>query len=317
MSFNLFFPKILLTILAISLVQPSFGQRELHNQKSEKHQLVTGTDIYMIPPPNFINPGIPGFVSPAANAMIGVSKIPDSNFSNSENDLKSIIEGLKLVGPVEELDFDGISGKFFTSEEVRDGDPFTNQTLFFGNEDFVYIVLAVCPSDHPGVIDSMKEAIFSIVYEPNASEGNQSSFSVMVENTKLNRAGERAGMKFYTVDGNMPSQSDDKTAFIIGSSLYPVEMENSREYAVERIKQLPYVGTDVRPDQLREVQIAGLTGFEYDFIGSKGINKPEELVFVVMLFQDDQYYLLIGNTLEDFESNLELFQKVASTFRID
>lgn len=195
---------VLIGLITILFCSTCFCQVKILNTKTEAHELIPGTEVYMVPPPNFLSLGIPGFVFPAANAMIAVTKIPESNFSNSENELKGIIEGQKLLGPVENLNFNGIEGKFFTSEEIRDGDPFTNHTLFFGNEDFVYLVLGVCPSDHPGIIESMKESILSLVYEPNGKDSNRVSFSIQVDQTKLKEVGERSGMKFYTGDSKLP-----------------------------------------------------------------------------------------------------------------
>lgn len=308
--------RALVALLAIFLSFPSYSQIELKNQKSENHQLIPGTEVFMVPPPSFLAMGMPGFLFPTAHAAIFVSKIPEGKFSSLESELEGIIGQNRLIGQVQEVQINEIQGKFFTTEEIRNGDPFTNQTMFFGNEDFVYMVMGVCPSDHPGIIESMKESIFSIVYDPEAVEQTQKPFSIQIETTKLKEAGERSGMLFFSVDGKLPTESPDKTSFIIGSSIYPVEVENTREYAVNRIKQLPYSGIQVEEDQLREVQIAGLSGFEFDFIGSKGSNKPEELVFVVMLFDDEKYYMLIGNANSDFQSNLDLFKKVSSTFRL-
>ncbi len=163
--------KLVLTgVFVLFLFSPCFSQKEIVNTKTEAHQLIAGTEVYMVPPPNFLSLGVPGFVFPAAEAMIAVTKIPGENFSDSENQLKEIVEGQKLLGPVEDLTINGISGKFFSSEEIRDGNPYTNHTLFFGNEDFVYLVMGVCPSDHPGIIESMKESILTLIYEPNAKD---------------------------------------------------------------------------------------------------------------------------------------------------
>lgn len=122
-------------------------------------------------------------------------------------------------------------------------------------------------------------------------------------------------MLFYSLDGKLPIESPDKTSLNIDSSIYLVEVENTREYLVNRINFLPYPRLQVEENQLREVQIAGLSGFEFDFIGSRGSDKPEELAFVVMLFNYQKYYMLIGTAITDFQSNLQLFKKVSSTFR--
>lgn len=308
--------RYFVALFSIFLSFPSYSQIEINNQKSENHQLVPGTEVFMVPPPNFLALGFPGFVFPAADASMLVSKIPEANFLEIESELAGIIGDQKLISEVEDVRINGFQGKIFTTEEIKEGDPITYHTLFFGDNDFVYLVMGMCPSDHPGIIESIKESIFSIVYDPNAIESSIIPFSVQVEGTKMKEAGERSGMIFYTVDGKLPTESTDKTALILGSSIYPVDVEDAREYTVNRIKQLPYTATNVEKSQLREVQINGLSGFEFDFLGTKGSGQAEELVYVVMLFKDDKYYLIIGNASQDFEENLKLFKKVSSTFRL-
>lgn len=308
--------RAFIVLVGVFLSFNSFSQIVLKSQRSDNHRLIPGTEVFLVPPPNFIEIGIPGFVFPAADASMLVSKIPEAKFSEIESELEGLIGENRLVSEVENVLINGFKGKFFTTEEIKEGDPITYHTLFFGNDDFVYLVLGMCPSDHPGIIESIKESIFSLIYDPNALEAFVRTFAIQVENTKLKEAGERSGMFFYTVDGNLPTESADKTAFILGSSIFPVEVEDKRVYTVNRIKQLPYAGTKVENDQLREVQINGLSGFEFHFLGTKPAGQVEELVYVVMLFQEDKYFLLIGNASQDFEGNLELFKKVAATFKI-
>lgn len=152
-------------IFVFFLITPGFSQIELTNVKSEAHQYISDSEIFIIPPDNFFNLGKQGFVFPAAGAMIMVSKIPNSNYQSILEDLDGILKDQKLIGLVEDVLINGIAGKFFTSEEVRDGDPFTNHSLFLGNDESVYLIMGICPSDHPGIIESIKRSIFSVVYE--------------------------------------------------------------------------------------------------------------------------------------------------------
>lgn len=309
--------KVFTVLIGFFLITGCFSQVEIKNVKSESHQLVPGTDVYLIPPANFLYLGMPGFVFPAADAGIFVTRIPESNINNLESEMDGMLEGNNLLSPPEDVIINSFQGKFFTTEEIREGDPITSHTMFFGNDSFVYLVMGVCPSDEPGIINSIKESMLTAVYDSNLKELNKKPFSIYVGNTKLEEAEERAGMMFYTVDGEIPTQSQDKTALIIGTSLYPVEVENTKSYTVTRIRQLPYEDTQVVEDQLREVQINGLSGLEFDFRGSKGLDRPEELVYVLMLYEGPKYYLLIGNAIDNFQTNLELFREVVSTFQIN
>ncbi|TXE11250.1 hypothetical protein [Algoriphagus aquimarinus] len=308
--------RVLLTLITFFLFTPCFSQMEITNVRSGAHQLVVGTELYMIPPPNFFSPGIPGFLEPASHAAVMATKVLNSNYEEFLSGFDELIGKEKVVKHVEDVLINGNKGKFFIFEEIRDGDPITNHTLFFGSDEFLYMVIGVCPSDHPGINESIKESILSVIYDSNPTELREKSFSVRTENTKLIQGGEKAGIIFYTVDGKVPTEAEDKTAFIIGSSLYNLEIVNRRTYSVNRIKQLPYKNIQVSEDLLREVKINGLDGFEFDFRGAKELDRPEEMVYSVMLFDGPKYYLLLGNAFNDFDENLKLFKSISLTFEL-
>lgn len=61
--------------------------------------------------------------------------------------------------------------------------------------------------------------------------------------------------------------------------------------------------------------LQGMSGYE---IVGEGITKSsgrKELVYQVMLFTDNGYYIILGTTGSDFDQNLELFKKVARTLK--
>jgi len=39
------------------------------------------------------------------------------------------------------------------------------------------------------------------------------------------------------------------------------------------------------------------------------------MIFQVMLFTDNGYYIMIGTTQNDFQNNLDLFKKVSKTLK--
>jgi hypothetical protein len=67
--------------------------------------------------------------------------------------------------------------------------------------------------------------------------------------------------------------------------------------------------------QINEITIDNLTGYEIVADGKTKDNVPE-LVYQVMLFDDKGgYYIIVGHTKENFEKYLEMFKKIALTFK--
>jgi len=71
----------------------------------------------------------------------------------------------------------------------------------------------------------------------------------------------------------------------------------------------------VDENKINEIEIDGISGYEIVGEGLDKTNGTRELVYQVMLFTDDGYYIMVGTTKNDFEQNLELFKKVAKTLK--
>jgi len=74
--------------------------------------------------------------------MIMVSKIPNSKLPIHLEDLDGILKDQKLIGLVEDVLINGIAGKFFHFRKKFVMEiPFTNHSLFLGNDESVYLIM--------------------------------------------------------------------------------------------------------------------------------------------------------------------------------
>ena len=77
---------------------------------------------------------------------------------------------------------------------------------------------------------------------------------------------------------------------------------------------MPYTELKLDENKINEIEVDGISG--YEIVGEAlDKNGAKELVYEVMLFTDNGYYLLVGTTNDDFEANLDLFKKVSRTFK--
>jgi hypothetical protein len=77
---------------------------------------------------------------------------------------------------------------------------------------------------------------------------------------------------------------------------------------------MPYADLELDENKINEIEIDGISGYE---IVGEGLDKngAKELVYEVMLFTDNGYYIIVGTAKNDFEQNLQLFKKVARTLK--
>jgi hypothetical protein len=161
------------------------------------------------------------------------------------------------------------------------------------------------------------ESMFSVIYESDLIIDPLSSvsFAVNTENTKLKFGKNITGMLLYTTDGKVPTESTDKTSFIVGLSLANVQTIDKKLTSINRLKRMPYTNLKIDENKINEIEIDGISGYEIIAEGLNKQNGAKELVYQVMLYTDNGYYVIVGTTGNDFEANLDLFKKVAKTLK--
>jgi len=311
--------RYILTLLALLTFSWAHGQRELNNIKTDKHQHVEGSNLFLIPPPGFAEAtNFQGFLQESSGASIMVIEIPGP-FSESTKGFTE--EGLKSQGVVlnkrEEVKVNGYQGLFITAEQLAYGVNYSKYILVFGDEQNSFMVNGAYPKKVQELKSDMLEAIYSVVYESDMVVDPLSSvpFSLVTDNTKLKFATNMGGSLLYTVDGKVPTASEDKTSFIAGLSISNVQSPDRKLTAMTRIKQLPYSNLVIDEADIAEIEVDGISGYEIHGEGVAKSSGEKELVYQVMLFDSNGYYIMVGSTKSDFKQNLELFKQIARTFR--
>ncbi|MEL6133246.1 MAG: hypothetical protein AAFR59_07775, partial [Bacteroidota bacterium] len=137
-------------------------------------------------------------------------------------------------------------------------------------------------------------------------------FKLDVAGSKFQYATFVANMLAFSVDGKMPTEDPDKTNFMAGKSLGKVFVLNPKTYAIDRLKKLD----NVKPSEVNPVEISGLSGYEIVAYKKTDKNPKAEMIYQVMLFQEESYYILVGIAQEDFEDNLRQFRMLTQRFEL-
>ena len=311
--------KLLLTLIGLLTITSTFGQGEINNTKTDKHKQIAGTKFFLVPPTGFIPATtFQGYQQLNSGASILVMEIPGP-FSESTKGFNE--QGLKTQGVVlkkkEEIKVNGNQGLFLTTEQFAYGTNYSKYILVFGDSKATYMVNGTFPKEVTELEKDIRESMFSVIYESGLTVDPLSavSFTVDTENTKLKFGKSMTGMLLYTVDGKVPTESNDKTTFIVGLSLANVQTVDKKLTAITRLKRMPYTDLKIDENKINEIEIDGISGYEIVGEGLDKSNGTKEFVYQVMLFTDNGYYIMVGTTKNDFEQNLELFKKVARTLK--
>ncbi len=311
--------KLFLTLIGLFTIISTFGQGEINSTKTDKHKQIAGTKFFLVPPAGFINAtNFQGFQQMNSGASILVVEIPGP-FSESTKGFNE--QGLKTQGVIlkkkEAIKVNGNQGFFITTEQFAYGTNYSKYILVFGDTKATYMVNGTFPKEVTELDKDIRESMLSVVYESGLTVDPLStvSFTVNTENTKLKFGNSMSGMLLYTVDGKVPTESSDKTSFIVGLSLANVQTVDKKLTAITSIKRMPYTDLKIDEKKILEIAIDGISGYEIVSEGLDNSDGTKELVYQVMLFTDNGYYIIIGTTKNDFEQNLELFKKVARTFK--
>jgi hypothetical protein len=311
--------KLLLTLIGLLTISSTFGQGEINNTKTGKHKQIAGTKFFLVPPTGFTAATtFQGYQQMHSGASILVMEIPGP-FSESTKGFNE--QGLKTQGVVlkkkEEIKVNGNQGLFLTTDQFAYGTNYSKYILVFGDSKATYMVNGTFPKEVTELEKDIRESMFSVVYESGLTVDPLSavSFTVDTENTKLKFGKSMTGMLLYTVDGKVPTESNDKTTFIVGLSLANVQTGDKKLTAITRLKRMPYTDLKIDENEISEIEIDGISGYEIVGEGLDKTNGTKEFIYQVMLFTDNGYYIMVGTTKNDFEQNLELFKKVAKTLK--
>lgn len=310
---------ILRLILFISIflnVCIAFGQKEVNNVLTAGHLPVSGTKVSLIPPNGFEKAAnFTGFQQTQSGSSIMVMSIPGPAAKVQAGLSKEAFmsQGVE-ISEIEKLTFNGMPALFLTGTQNAHGNVYTKLILCFGTDQESVMINGAFPQNLQEVGKVIRQSMFGAYFDAGKKVDpfEALDFAINIAGSKMVFAKNVAGSLVYNVDGKLPTESVDRTSFIIAKSLSKMQLEDKKLYCLNRIKQL-YPGIAI--DSVSELSVDGISGYEVsgDFKGKEG--DQNEKIYQAILFSDNLYYIMIGYSNSDFTRNLEIFRSLARTFK--
>jgi hypothetical protein len=306
-------------IIAILGINIAFAQNDINNTKTEKHIQVKGTKFFLIPPAGFAEANnFQGFHQAESNASVVVMEIagPFADVVTGLNEQSLKTKGV-ILKSVQEITVNGNKGSFMATEQTAYGQDFTKYILVFGNDSSTFMVNGMFPKDKTALDNGVVASIRSVIDDQNVSVNPLSGIDFMLntKGTKLKFAKLMNGMALYTVDGKVPTQSEDKTFFIAGQSVSKTNITDTKLYSINRLKKLPYNDLVIDEGNITSIDIDGIAGYELLANGTPTNGTGPEMIYQAMLFTEQGYYLFAGTAKNDYENNVQLFKNITRSFK--
>lgn len=301
--------------LAISIID--YGQT-LPKEKTDKHQQINGTNLFMVPPVSFeISNNFKGFQNPTdQTSMVMILEIPGpfSEVSKGFNNemLKSRGMDLKTKKEIKVGEFEGM---LIELDQYANGMNFSKQILIFGNEKSSTLINGVYLKDSLQLGRKIKESILTTFVDTKTRTNPREAL-----NYTLNE--NMGSLKFHSVIGNgmlfnrdlkTPTQSADKATLITDKSYTKVEIDNKKQFCISRLKKYPADYSVIPNKGINEIAIDNLKGFE---LYAKNNDKENEEMYQVILFDDNGgYYLFVGTYKSTSENAISDIKNIIKTFK--
>ena len=322
MKYSIF--STLLMLIAASCFSQSYNSKavEITNNLNANYQNVTGTKIKMIPPSGFAkSTDYNGFSHKIAGSSIMVTELPgDVNRNFLGFDKKSLFKTGVIVDKTTFYRINGFDAMLIEGKQSAYNRVYTRIMLVIGDIYRSYLisasVLSTASEKHKSEV---KESLLSVIYDPDASANifDRFDFSVNVSGTILKPGNLMLSSLTYTDDGNVPSKTNDKTSFMVRkqTAINPLSDSDKKTLCIKLFDLYPLEWTDDMSREPKPVTIGNLNGYEIYSMGKNKDLYKMELIYQMVLFSGQDYYVISGITFGDFENNLMMFKKVANTFK--
>lgn len=308
--------KILTTFLVfISLTV--WGQKKIENKLTDKHQNIKGTKVSVIPPKGFTDGlNFLGLQQTESGSSIMILDIPGPYAETSKGITKDnmLSKGVEIK-EIETLTINGLPAIFATGIQNAYGNIYSKFILVFGTDNETIMINGVYPNNLKKVGDEVKQSMLTVFYEPDKKINpfEALDYSIDISETKLKFGKSMSGSLIFSVDGQVPTASSDKTNLIVAKSFSQISTEDKKLFCINRLKQTPIEVKNIV--YINEITIDGISGYE---IYAKGKNKKSsetENIYQVILFSDKLYYILFGTTNDETYKSIEEIKKAVETFR--
>jgi hypothetical protein len=217
----------------------------------------------------------------------------------------------------ENVTIDGYSGQLVQATQVANSITYLKWIGVFGDETGTILLTANFPQQLENSLSKLiKKSVLSAKWEKNRAIDLFADLNFAIENPpSLKFAGRVLNILAYIRDGVIPIKTPEEPLFVVGQSLNKVLVIEPKQFSETRLTQTEQI-RDLSIEISREISINGLKGYEIVATAKDKKTDTPLLVYQVMLFDEQDYYLfqgMVGARLR--EEYLDDFQKMAMSFR--
>jgi hypothetical protein len=296
-------------ILLLMISALSFGQ-------TEKYKPVAGTKISLIPPKGFIDSkSFSGFQN-EDGASIMVSELPADYTiivnSFTADAFKS--KGMTLIDR-QTIDFRNSKATLLKVSQKGNGITYLKQMLVFGDSLKTIMVNGIYPEEIKNIEPDIKSSLLSAYYNPDQNDNGENAANVKIDvrGTSFKFTKYLAGTLTYTTDGQIPTKSADKALMIVAGSLGNTAEGDKKQFAVAIMKKLPR-GESIEITETNPMNVDGLDGYEMVGYGKDAVGNRQIVYLLVLFTKSNEYFMINGSAIGNFDSSLAAFRKIAKTF---
>lgn len=309
--------KTIITTILFFICLTTYCQKKIENTLTDEHQNIKGTKISLIPPKGFIDGlNFLGLQQTESGSSIMIHEIPGpysetSAGINKENLLSKGIE----VSKTENLTINGLPSIYVTGTQNANGIVYTKFIMVFGTEKETIIMNGVYPENLRKIGDEIKKSMLTAVYEADKKINpfEALDYTIDVSETKLKFGKSISNSLIFSVDGQVPTASSDKTNLIVAKSFSEISLEDKKLFSINRLKQTPIEIANIV--YTNEITIDEISGYEIYANGKNKKSGKTENIYQVILFSDNLYYILLGTTNDETELSIEEIKKAVKTFK--
>ncbi|MEM1136660.1 MAG: hypothetical protein AAGI07_12555 [Bacteroidota bacterium] len=315
--------NLLIVLICLLVIEHSYGQKlNDFNEPTSNHVLINGTNISMIPPPNFNQTAnFKGFLNSEDRAtMIMVMEIPGpyKEIVKGFTDDMLVTRGMKLSEKVD-LQISDYSALLITLEQDANGLLYEKSILVYGDSTATTMVNGVYLKDSietgKAIQKSIKSVVIDTVLVVNPREALPYEVNEQVGNLKF--ANVMGNSMLFSRDGKIPTESEEMVLLFVDKSFAKVTIPDKKAFCISRLDNYPDDFQLIEKQGVNEVVINDFKGYELYAKKSGETKEKEEVFYQVVLFDGEYgYYILAGSCLASSELALDDIKQVINTFSL-
>jgi hypothetical protein len=306
-------------VLLCGLINVSFAQSvNNYSTTTDAHQLVAGTNIYLIPPADFSKSNnFTGFQNPEdPTSMIMVVSMPGPFDQVSAGFTEEMLASRGMVlQSKQSVDVNGQEALYIELDQNAQGFTFAKSMLIYGDSTSTTIINGASVKDSTALVAEIRESVRSVVIDAATEADPRAELAFTVDET----AGD---LQFISVvgngvllnrDGKTPTESQDEATLVIDRSRNNNRVKDKKAFTLLRLFSLPGGYELASKKYPRKTKLAGMKGYE---LFANNPEDQQETIHLTMLFEEDGgYYIFLATYLKGAKRAKADIKKVMRTFR--